>query len=165
MSGVNLTKTYDLPASVEDAYAVITDEDFQLERVGAIGHGSTAAVSRSGETAVVRIEIQQPTDGAPAPVRSVVGDHLTVIDERQWGEAAADGAREADLRVHTVGAPITLTGSAALRPTAAGCQLVIDGDLRCTIPLIGRSLEGQIAGAIGQVVDEEAAALARRLGD
>lgn len=160
---MKFTKSYDLPGACDEAYAVVTDEEFQHGRVSAMGHGSSATVVEEGDGAVVQITMHQPTHVAPGSVRRFLGDHVTITDERHWGGASEEGARSADLRVHTVGAPITLNGTVSLRPDGEHCRLEIDGDLRCSIPLVGKSLEGQIAGAIGQVVDEEAAAITQRL--
>lgn len=158
-------RAYSFDAPCEQVYDLLMDEGFQRERVARTGTDPRAEVTRGSDADVVSIVLNLPTDGAPGPAKKFLGDSLTVTDDRRWeSDAASDGARRGTVVVRAKGAPVTMDGTLSLTPEGQGCSLVVEGDLTCSIPLVGRSLEGQIAEVIGGFVDSEARAVRRRLG-
>lgn len=157
-------RAYSFDSSCEQVYGLLTDEDFQRERIARTGSDPQAEITRGSDADVVSVVLNLPTDGAPGPAKKFLGDSLTVTDDRRWErDAASDGARRGAVAVRVKGAPVTMDGTLSLAPEGSGCGLVVEGDLRCSIPLVGRSLEGQIAEVIGGFVDSEARAVRRRL--
>lgn len=160
---MRLHHDYSFDAACEDVYALLTDEDFQNERIEGTGVDPTASVTQDGESDIVTITLRLPTAGAPSAMRTFVGDHLVVTDERHWGAEEADGARRGSLTVRVADVPVSMRGTVSLVPDGDGCVLTVDGDLRCSIPIVGRMIETQLAEGLDGVVDAEADAVAARL--
>lgn len=162
---MRLHRDYSFDAACEDVYALLTDEAFQRERIADTGVDPTASVTHDSGGDVVTITLHLPTTGVPSRLKTFVGDQLTVTDERHWGAAEADGARRGNLSVRVAEVPVTMRGTVTLVPEGEGCVLSIDGDLRCSIPIVGRVVETQLAEGLSGVVDAEADAVAASLED
>lgn len=157
-------RSYTFAAPCDTVYDLLTDEAFQQDRVSGTGRDPQVRVGTAGGGDVVTIVLHLLTDGAPGAMKRFVGDSLTVTDERRWGAAGPDGSRTADLAVDVDGAPVRMRGQVTLSPKGDGSVLDVSGDLTCSIPLVGKAVEGQIAEGIGAQVDAEAAAVTARLG-
>lgn len=156
-------RTFSFDSPCEDVYALLADEAFQSERIAGTGTNPRATVHDGKDGAVVVIELHLSTKGAPSTLQAFVGDSLTITDERHWGPADEDGGRSATIAVRVPGVPVTMDGEVSLEPDGEGCTLEVRGDLRCSIPIVGRAVETQLANGLGGEVDAEADAVARRL--
>jgi len=97
-----------------------------------------------------------PTDQIPANVRAFVGDRLDVRQVEAWEAATPDGARVGTVAVEIAGAPVRMTGTAALTPTAGGgCVIAYDGDVRASIPLFSGAVEQAAVAAVRSALDAE----------
>lgn len=158
-------RDYPFGAPCDSVYALLTDEDFQTERIEGTGIDPTASVTEGPDGDVVTITLHLSTAGAPGTMKAFVGDRITVTDERHWGAGESDGSRRGSLAVRVDGVPVSLDGTVALTPQGEGCVLTVDGDLRCSIPIVGRVVETQLAEGLSGVVDAEADAVAANLED
>jgi hypothetical protein len=70
------------------------------------------------------------------------------VQTETWHPAAADGSRNADVDGEISGTPVTLRGSAALRPDGAGATQSVDLDVKVAVPLLGRKLEPMVVDAL-----------------
>jgi hypothetical protein len=103
------------------------------------------------------------TDAIPTHLRGFVGSSIEVHQVEAWEAPAGDGSRAGSVTVEVVGAPVRLTGRASLLAAGAdSCRLVYDGDLRASIPLFGRAVEGAVADAVRGALRAEADELASR---
>ncbi|EKA60346.1 MULTISPECIES: DUF2505 domain-containing protein [Janibacter] len=161
---MKITRSATLPAGVDEAFAVIRTEDYQLAKVRAQVPDATATVADApGGGANVHCERRLPTAGMPGPVVSMVGDTLTVSEQQHWRPAADDGSRTADLEISVAGVPVSLVGTITLAPEAGASRLSVAADLTCSIPLLGRKIEAASKPAIEQSIDDEIAELTTRL--
>jgi hypothetical protein len=85
---------------------------------------------------------------SPESAARFTGPHLTVVEEVQWSEARADGARTGTLTMTVVGQPVRLTGTLQLGPGGRGTTVDLTGELKVAIPLLGRKLEESSAPAV-----------------
>lgn len=161
---MRITRSTSLAADVARAFAVIASEDHQRAKV-ATGHGRSSAsvTERPDGTVDVHTERALPTGGMPTTVSSLVGDTLMVSESQTWRPTGPDGARWADLSIDVAGAPVRLRGEITLSPEGGGSRLVVDADLTCSVPLVGRKVETAARPAIEESFDLEVRLLRERL--
>jgi hypothetical protein len=136
-------------ASVDDVFAMALDPDFRsavCEATLAIDHEVDVQSDDDG-SAVVRVSRTMPA-AVPDFVRRLVGETIDLVQTETWGPDDGSGTRRADLTLQVVGQPATLTGSLSLEETPAGVVEVVQGDLRVSIPFIGKKIEAEIAKGI-----------------
>lgn len=160
---MRISRTTTLAAGVEDVFAVITTQEHQQAKVATPTGRSSATVTDQGGDVHVRTERELPTSGMPSTVRSLVGDTLRVTEEQAWHPARPDGARTADLTIRVGGAPVRMQGTVTLSPTGEGSHLVVDADLTCSVPLMGRKIEAAARPTIEESFDHEVRLLKERL--
>lgn len=154
----HLQHSWTLPAAPEAVFKMIIDPTFQRatgEETGATD--VDVSITSAGEDTVVRSVRAMSTKGAPAAFTAIAGDELRIAVEQRWGPAAADGARTGTTRIEVQGKPVTFEGPCFLRPDGDGTALHIEGDVRCSMPLIGRKIENAIVPALlkGFTVEEQ----------
>lgn len=161
---MRISRTTSLDAGVEDVFAVVATQAHQQAKVATERGSSSATVTDlGGDRVAVRTERQLPTRGMPAAVSTLVGDTLTVTEEQTWHPARADGTRTADLELHAAGAPLRVRGTVTLSPAGDGSRLVVDADLTCSVPLLGRKIEAAATPTIEESFDHEVRLLRERL--
>ena len=96
-----------------------------------------------------------PTDDVPDYARSFIGKTLDVVRVDRWEPPAADGSRDGTVTVEIKGAPIRLNGMLTLRPDDAGCEEVIAGELKASIPLLGGKMERAAEPALMSAIRKE----------
>lgn len=152
---MKLTKNYSYPADVEQVFALVSSQEFREEACVA-QHATSHAVSveTEGDTTVVRIERSVPAE-LPDFVKRLTGDTVSVVQVERWSAPAADGSRSAVVSVDIVGQPASMKGSATLKNVGSGAAFDIDGDVKVSIPLLGRKIEPEVAKAISASLDAE----------
>lgn len=143
-------------AAPQDVSAMTFERDFQArkcEATGAVGYDVDLA--RTPDGARITTSRQMPTDQFPDFVRSMVGSTVTVTEVDTWGAAGADGSRNGSIEVTISGAPLRLSGALSLRPTPDGAVVIIDADLKASVPFVGARLEKAAAPAILAAVRAE----------
>lgn len=160
---MRITREATLPAGPDEAFALVSTQEYQQAKVDAQVPGSTASVTEQGADVVVRTRRALSTQGMPAAVASMVGDTLQIDEQQTWHPAAADGSRRADLDLTVSGAPLRLRGTIDLIPAGNGARMAVAADLTCSIPLVGKKVEQAAQPAIIDSIDAEARFLAERL--
>ena len=155
---MRISRTSNLDAGVEDVFAVVVTHSHQQAKVATEqGRSSASVTDLDGDRVGVR------THDMPAAVSSLVGDTLKVTEEQTWHPARADGTRTADLELHVTGAPLRMRGTVTLSPAGLGSRLVVDADLTCSVPLLGRKVEAAARPTIEESFDDEVRLLRDRL--
>jgi hypothetical protein len=85
---------------------------------------------------------------APESAARFTGSELTILEETIWGEAAADGSRQAALVLTVERQPVSLRGRLHLAPGGRGTTVRLTGELKVNVPLLGRKLEQGAAPAV-----------------
>lgn len=152
----------DLPGTVSDAYALLTDEDFlgaYAQATGALSWDATVEDSRT------HLRRTLPTDQVPSVLRGMVGDELEVTEQTDWAPPAPDGSRTAQARaVIALGGGAHFRGTIVLAPTDSGCRFTAQGTVDVKIPLVGGKLRGRMEDAVTVALRHQATLLAQRLG-
>lgn len=136
-------------ADVESVYALTSSKEFRIETCveqGASEHEVTVEPNdRGGDT--VTIVRTMPAD-MPDFIKKVTGDTVKVKQTETWGPADASGRRTADVKVKIIGQPAEMTGQSVLEADDVGTSLSLDGDIKVSIPFLGKKIEPEIAKAI-----------------
>ena len=154
MTKINEKLTY-TGADVEAVYGLIADQAFRTEScehqestdisvdVSASGDGHLVSITRTQEAAV------------PDFVKKVTGKTVKVKQTEKWGGPDADGTRTADVKVSIVGQPAEMNGKATLSNSGDGTLFEVVGDVKVSIPFLGKKIEPEVAKAIVASLTEE----------
>ena len=148
-----ITETFTYAADVETVYGLITDQAFRTESAEN-QQATDIDVSVSGGTVTV---VRTQESDLPDFVKKLTGPTVKVKQTEAWGDAAADGSRTADVKVSIIGQPAEMTGTATLKPAGDGTEFVLDGEVKVSIPLLGKKIEPEVAKAIVASLREEVA--------
>lgn len=163
---MEMNDTIDYPASVEDVFEMLTDEEFQSRKcleTRAVRH--EVRIHDKGAATVIETRRAVPTDRFPDFARAIVGRTITIVQQDTWYAAAADGSRSGTIHVTVEGVPIWLKGTLKLMNTARGTHEDIRGTLRASLPLVGSKLERAAMPALQAAVNAEERVGARWLAD
>ena len=153
---MKLTEKFSYSGSGVDAvYGLLVDQAFRTE--SCVNQGASdydVTVEPQGEGATVTIVRTQPAD-MPDFVKKLTGSTVKVKQTEIWSAPDADGTRTADVKVSIIGQPAEMTGKAKLFAKGEGTEFTLDGDVKVSIPFIGKKIEPEIAKAIIASLDEE----------
>lgn len=142
-------------SDVESVYALITDQEFRTESCANQGSTDyTVTVEPKGDGATVTVIRTQEAD-LPDFVKKLTGSTVKVKQTEVWSGPNADGGRTADVKVSIIGQPAEMIGKATLSSAAGGSDFQLDGDVKVSIPFIGKKIEPEIAKAITASLREE----------
>ena len=144
-------------ADVESVYALISDQAFRTESCA--NQGATdyeVTVDESGGGATVTLMRTQETD-MPDFDKKLTGNTVKVKQTEVWSAPDSDGNRTADVKVSIIGQPAEMVGKAVLKGSSAGTEFTVEGDVKVSIPFIGKKIEPEVAKAIKASLREEVA--------
>jgi hypothetical protein len=143
--------------SADDVFEMMCTEQYQRRKcldAGALSHA--VAITRAGDTAVIKAKRKLPTVGFPGLLRRFVPSGVTSTETISWGAAEPGGARTAELKVDFHGAPASMHGTVSIVPDGVSTTLVvIDAVFRAHVPIVGGKVEGFAAPIIVSVIDAE----------
>ncbi|MEO6604709.1 MAG: DUF2505 domain-containing protein, partial [Aeromicrobium sp.] len=88
-------------------------------------------------------------------VKKLTGNTVKVKQTEVWGPPDADGNRSADVKVSIIGQPAEMVGTALLKGSGSGTEFTVKGDVKVSIPFIGKKIEPEVAKAIIASLREE----------
>ncbi|MGI8434680.1 MAG: DUF2505 domain-containing protein [Nocardioidaceae bacterium] len=143
-------------ASPQQTFRLAVDEKFRravCEATHSLRYDVSIVEADGGATVVVERTI--PAD-VPDVAKRFVGDTVTVRQTEKWAPAPdATGRRRADLLLEVVGQPARMTGSVVIDPDDSGSRQLVEGDLRVSIPFLGKRLEPEITKVVLAAVRAE----------
>jgi hypothetical protein len=144
-------------ADVESVYALISDQAFRTESCAnqeAIDYD--VSVEADGDGATVTLLRTQEAD-MPDFVKKLTGSTVKVKQTEVWSAPDSDGNRTANVKVSIIGQPAEMVGVAKLTGSSGGTEFTLDGDVKVSIPFIGKKIEPEVAKAIIASLREEVA--------
>jgi hypothetical protein len=153
---VKLTEKFSYAgADVEAVYGLLASQEFRTESCA--NQGATdyeVTVEPAGDGATVTIIRTQEAD-MPDFVKKLTGSTVKVKQTEVWSAPDAAGNRTADVKVSIIGQPAEMIGTAKLFAIDGGTDFTIDGDVKVSIPFIGKKVEPEVAKAIRSSLREE----------
>lgn len=155
MSAMELEESQDYDADPETVFAMLCDRTWR-EEVCRATHAVdySVEVEGTGTDVTVRTTRLLPAK-VPEPLKSMVGQHIEIVQVETWSDPGGDDTRRADIEVRISGQPASMTGTMTLRPHRSGTRQTVVGDVKVRIPLLGRRIEPEIAKAIRAALDKE----------
>ena len=139
---MQITAAADFAADPHTVYTMLTTKEY-LEKLVAAADPISSEVSVDGTTTSTTRVLPAPPDAA-----RFTGPELTVVEKLEWSDAAADGARTAQVSLTVPKQPVSMKGTVSLAPGGSGTQVTLNGDLKVNVPLLGRKLEASSAPAV-----------------
>ncbi len=135
-------------ADTESVYSLIANEEFRVESAeDAGGTDVDVSVEESAGGHTITIVRTQEAE-MPDFVKKLTGDTVKVKQTEKWGAADGDGTRRADVKVSIIGQPAEMVGTAVLSSSGGGTEFEVNGDVKVSIPFIGKKIEPEVAKAI-----------------
>ncbi|WDF34284.1 DUF2505 domain-containing protein [Arthrobacter agilis] len=147
-----------LPYDADTVLGVFTDEGFVRHMSEYVG-GTLESLTVDGDTAgafTLTAVRTMPTRRLPDMARKFVGETLSVTQTEEWGAPAADGSREATVRMTVANVPLTV--AAVQRLISQGDSTVVDlqGNVTSSIPFLGGKIAGAAEPMIGKALNVQA---------
>ncbi|MCU1594989.1 MAG: hypothetical protein JWO12_2381 [Frankiales bacterium] len=155
MAGKILVR-YDIPSDVETAYAAISSDAWATKKAEVLKDDSKV-VSRTvadGDAVTLVVSRKLP-DGIPGFLTKFLPADGKVTQTDAWGPAV-DGVRKGTWVADTPGSPAKVSGTMRLEPKGDGCQYVVEGTAKVSIPLVGGKAEGVVVGMTEKLTAKEA---------
>ena len=149
----------DYPASVAQIHSAFADEQYWRSRLADSGADAATLdsleVHDDGGITVATTQILH-SDKLPGIVTQLHRGDLHIKREERWG-AVVDGRCTAAINAAIEGAPVKVTGGAALNPSAsgAGARMTLDASVEVRIPLVGRKVESFIGTQLVELLTTE----------
>jgi hypothetical protein len=150
------------PAPAGQVAQMLATEAYVQEKIQASGatSGSVEILGSPDGAVTITTRRRLPTSDVPASYRSLVGSSIEVREVDAWEAPDDAGGRRGTLVLDVTGAPVRVTGTLELRPTSQAESVVrIAGDIKASVPFVGKTIEKAIAANVERAADVE-----RRVG-
>lgn len=154
---INETFSYD-GKTVEEVYSNIVSEAFRTEscvKQHSTDYSVTVEAKADGGH-LVTIVRTTPAN-MPDFIKKLTGDTVKVKQTEDWSGPAADGSRKADVKMSIIGQPAEMKGTTVLVGAGNNASFTLDGEVKVSIPFIGKKIEPEIAKGILASLREEVA--------
>ncbi|MDP9102214.1 MAG: DUF2505 domain-containing protein [Actinomycetota bacterium] len=149
--------SFDLPGTVEEAFAAISTEGWAAAKAEQLGDGSTLVRrDERPDGGVTMVVSRALPSGVPGFLARFLPKDGRVTQTDDWEPAAGDGVRRGTWTLEIPGSPGDVRGTVRLEPTATGSRQVNEGTAKVSIPLVGGKAESFIAEMAEKVMAKEA---------
>lgn len=142
--------------STEQAFALGMDPAFRAAVCEAT-HATDFDVDISEHddgSASVEINRTMPAD-LPDLAKKFMGDTVNVVQTEKWSASNESGARTADLTISIKGQPAKMVGGIFLESIGDDARMRIAGNIKVSIPFVGKTIEGEVAKGIVAAATKE----------
>lgn len=132
---------------VETVFALISDPDFIVRKLTAIGGRDVSADKADNGEGGLEVVTRRTVDvDLPGFAKKVVQPIQSAVQTETWSAPGAGGARSCSFSVEAQGAPGRIWGTHTLSPASdGGSDHHIDIEIKVSIPLVGGKIEGLAA--------------------
>jgi uncharacterized protein YndB with AHSA1/START domain len=132
-------------ASPDRVFEMLCDKAFREKVCRGIGSVRyDVSITRDGDTARIRQDRVMEAD-LPDVAKKIVGDTIEMVQTEDWGERRPDGSRTATFHVEIPGKPGAIIGRVSLSPSGDGSREVVSGQVKVSVPFVGKRLETEVA--------------------
>lgn len=142
MGAMKITQRLDFAAAPSDVVSMMLDPAF-LSDVCAASEAVSHTVTIDGSTSTATRVLT-----APSAARPLTGDSISLTEVVDWGTQRPDGTYAGTLDLTAKGLPVTLVGTAQVRPGGRGTTVDFDAELTVKLPFIGKKVEQTTAPAV-----------------
>lgn len=149
--------SHPLPGDVEQAFAVMTGEQWAATKAERLDDGARLESREVGADGGVTVRTTRGLPaGLPGFLEKLIPDGARAGQLDTWGPPQLDGSRQGTWRADVPGAPVDLSGRMRLVPTASGCDYVVEVTAKVKVPLVGGKAEQFVVQATEKAVAAEA---------
>lgn len=141
-------------ASVNQVVEAFSSEDFARFVCSEVGV-EFGSFSVSGDTSAeftATTERTIPADRVPDIARKFVGNGVSMTQVDNVSAPAADGARTVATEVKVNGIPVSASATQHLIPEGDKTRLDVNGEVSCSIPLVGKKIAAAAEPQVGRVL-------------
>lgn len=149
----------------DQVFSAFTDKDSIQALLDAVGGDDAALLSHDADDGRVAYKLRQgvPAQKLPTIVQKLHSGDL-MVQRRQTWTRTADGAT-GETTATVSGVPADINAKSTLKPTGAGCELVVHSTVTVNVPLVGGKIEKAIAGKVDHLLSKEDDFVAASLDD
>ena len=134
-------------APVDKVFALLTDPKWLEARCLALGELSASVKAKKAAGGVAVTMNRKVKRELPGIIAKVISPEANLVFEEKWS-ADDDGVRTGTMTMDAVGQPIKMVAEFELAPAGKGSIYRITHKCKCSVPLIGGTVE---KFALGQV--------------
>jgi hypothetical protein len=151
-------------APVDDVVEVYLDETFwgSLADLSTTSPPEVLGIERKGDRAVVRLHWVLSVELPKEAARFIDPNDVAWVEETHWN--LVDRTAQVSFQPDQAAGLLRASADAALLAQGDDAVRSIRGELKVRIPLLGHKVEPVIVEGVGDHLDEEAGAVAARLG-
>jgi len=140
----------------ERVFAAFCDEAFVKAKYAALRYPEFDVVECSSSESGARIKTRRLVPAnVPSFAKKLFGETTEMVQTDEWGAADASGTRSGSWVIEVPGKPMSVKGTIVLSPEGPGSVVVIDGEVKASVPLIGGKLEGFAADEAQKTLTDE----------
>ncbi len=139
-----------------DVYAAMVSRDVLEARLAALGGKDAALLEHSADAdeAHYRLRHGLAADQLPPVARALLPNNLVIERSESW-RRDGEGLYSGEVRVTMPGNPGQVNGGMTLAESGGGSELVIEGRVEISVPLIGGKIEEIVAAQVCQLLSVE----------
>jgi len=136
-------------ATVEQTFASRVEQSVRERACRESGALSYQVVIEPAADGGARVEVQRVMAAqVPDFVRRFVGETISISQVEQWSPPGPTGVRTAVVNVAVKGQPASMTGTMVLSPAPEGSTELVTGEVKVSVPFLGRQIEPEIVKVI-----------------
>ncbi|MEO7259725.1 MAG: DUF2505 domain-containing protein [Jatrophihabitantaceae bacterium] len=137
------------PATVEQTFASRVEQSVREQACRESGALSYDVLIEQAADGGARVEVQRVMPAqVPDFIRRFVGESIAIGQVEQWSPPGPTGDRTAVVNVTVKGQPASMSGSMMLSPAPEGSTELVIGEVKVSIPFLGRQIEPEIVKVI-----------------
>ncbi len=140
----------------DELYAAMIDRDQLQARLAELGGEGAELLELAADDAGARYRLRHglASDQLPAVARTFMPDDLQIERTETWRHDG-EGRYSGDVQVSIPGTPGKVGGTQRLSDVDGGSELVIDGEVQVSVPLVGGKIEEIVAEQVVRLLAAE----------
>jgi hypothetical protein len=136
-------------ATVEQTFASRVEQSVREQACRESGALSYEVLIEHAADGGARVQVHRVMPAqVPDFIRRFVGETISIGQVEQWSPPGPTGTRTASVDLTVKGQPASMTGSMVLSPAPGGSTELVTGEVKVSIPFLGRQIEPEIVKVI-----------------
>lgn len=145
-----------IPASAREVFELRTSQRWVDLKADKLGDGSEMVKRTERPDGGVDISVSRALpDSVPGFLQKFLPKDGRAVQHESWGPPDADGVCSGTWTVDIPGAPAKLGGTSSVKPVGDGCEQVITGTAKVSVPIIGGKAEQFIVDMTTKLMGKE----------
>lgn len=125
----------------DQMWDMMSDQSYWASKYEALGATKLEWTTfNTGSEALTLSSVREVAANLPSAAKKIIGEKAVVTQVESWTRTGDE--LSCNIHIATKGAPGGTEGSMSITPAAGGCSWSADFDIKVSIPLLGKKLEG-----------------------